>query len=86
MRPIARGPALTAGLLLVLAVAAVAFSVGGVHLPLGDLLSGRGEAGETARMLAALRLPRVLLAGLVGGCLALAGAAVLLASDRKSVV
>ena len=75
MRPIARGPALTAGLLLVLAVAAVAFSVGGVHLPLGDLLSGRGEAGETARMLAALRFPRVLLAGLVGGCLALAGAA-----------
>jgi len=75
LRPIARGPALTAGLLLVVAVAAVAFSVGGVHLPLRDLLSGRGEAGETARMLAALRFPRVLLAGLVGGCLALAGAA-----------
>jgi iron complex transport system permease protein len=75
MRPIARGPALALGALSVVAVAAIAFSVGGVHLALADLLGGRGEAGETARMLAALRLPRVLLAGLVGGCLALAGAA-----------
>jgi len=46
-----------------------------VTLSLGDLLRGTGEAGATARMLAALRLPRVLLAGLVGACLALAGAA-----------
>jgi iron complex transport system permease protein len=75
MKPIARGPALAAGALSVVAVAAIAFSVGGVHLALADLLPGRGEAGETARMLAALRLPRVALAALVGGCLALAGAA-----------
>jgi len=75
MRPIARGPALAGGALCVVAVAAIAFSVGGVHLALAGLLPGRGEAGETARMLAALRLPRVLLAALVGGCLALAGAA-----------
>ena len=70
-----RGPALAAGLLLLCAVLVVAFSVGGVHLSLSDLVSGRGEAGETARMLAALRWPRVLLAALVGACLALAGAA-----------
>jgi iron complex transport system permease protein len=75
VKPIARVPVLLAGMLLVVAVAAIAFAVGGVHMPLSDLVSGRGEAGQTARMLAALRLPRVLLAGLVGGCLALAGAA-----------
>jgi ABC-type Fe3+-siderophore transport system permease subunit len=53
----------------------VALSVGGVRLSLPDLLSGGGEAGETARLVASLRAPRVLLAALVGGCLALAGAA-----------
>src|SRR5439155_475881 len=40
-----------------------------------ELVSGGGEAGRTARLIASLRLPRVLLASLVGGCLAMAGAA-----------
>ena len=52
-----------------------ALSVGGVRLSLADLWSGTGEAGETARLLAALRVPRIGFAALVGGCLALAGAA-----------
>ena len=73
--PAGRARALAAGVLLLVAVGAAAFAVGGVHLSLPDLLSGEGEAGRTARMLASLRLPRVLLAALVGGCLALAGAA-----------
>jgi iron complex transport system permease protein len=75
MKALRRGPALLVGALLLAAVVAAAFSVGGVHLSLSDLASGTGEAGQTARMLAALRLPRVLLAALVGACLALAGAA-----------
>ncbi len=49
--------------------------MGGVPLSIPDLLSGEGEAGERARLLAALRWPRVVLAALVGACLALAGAA-----------
>ncbi len=75
MRTPGRAGALLSGVLLLAAVAVLAFSVGGVHLSLPDLLSGRGEAGQTARLLASLRAPRVLLAALVGGCLALAGAA-----------
>jgi len=63
-----------AALLLALAVA-LGVLVGGVHLSLPDLFSGRGGAGETARIVASLRLPRVLLAAIVGACLALAGAA-----------
>lgn len=63
------------GALILLAACAIAFAVGGVHLSLPDLLSGRGQAGETARLLASLRGPRIALAALVGGCLALAGAA-----------
>lgn len=50
-------------------------TVGGVSLSFSDLWSGEGEAGETARLLASLRLPRVALAAVVGSCLALAGAA-----------
>jgi iron complex transport system permease protein len=73
--PGGRAAAFAVGLLLLAGVCVVAFSVGGVSLSLRDVVSGRGEAGETARMLAALRLPRILLAALVGGCLALAGAA-----------
>ncbi len=73
--PAGRAAALTLAFLGLLALAALAFSVGGVPLSLPDLLSGRGPAGETARLLAALRWPRVALAALVGGCLALAGAA-----------
>jgi iron complex transport system permease protein len=75
VKTLRRGPALAAGALLLFAVLALAFSVGGVHLSFGDLASGAGEAGQTARTLAALRFPRVLLAALVGACLALAGAA-----------
>lgn len=73
--PAGRAGALAGGVLLLAAVCAAAFAVGGVHLSLPDLVSGEGEAGRTARMLASLRFPRVLLAALVGGCLALAGAA-----------
>jgi iron complex transport system permease protein len=70
-----RARALAVALLLLLAALALGFLAGGVRLSLPDLLSGRGEAGETARLVASLRLPRVLLAALIGGCLALAGAA-----------
>jgi iron complex transport system permease protein len=63
------------GALILLAACAIAFAVGGVHLSLPDLVSGRGQAGQTARLLASLRGPRIALAALVGGCLALAGAA-----------
>lgn len=67
---------LFAGALILLAGAVVlALAVGGVPLSIPDLLSGKGNAGETARLVASLRLPRVGLAILVGGCLALAGAA-----------
>lgn len=67
--------ALAIGLLLLIAAAVAAFLVGGVHLSIPDLLAGRGEEGQTARLLASLRGPRIGLAALVGGCLALAGAA-----------
>jgi ABC-type Fe3+-siderophore transport system permease subunit len=60
-------------LLLAAVVAGVAF--GGVSLSLSDLWSGHGQGGETARLIASLRLPRVALAALVGACLALSGAA-----------
>ena len=75
MRP--RGAAASlAGASVLLAVSVLAaLSVGSVRLSFPDLLSGAGEAGETARLVASLRAPRVLLAALVGGCLALAGAA-----------
>jgi iron complex transport system permease protein len=63
------------GAVILLAACVIAFAVGGVHLSLPDLVSGRGQAGQTARMLASLRGPRIALAALVGGCLALAGAA-----------
>lgn len=65
-----------AGAAVLLAVSVLAaLSIGGVRLSFPDLLSGAGEAGDTARLVASLRAPRVLLAALVGGCLALAGAA-----------
>ncbi|MGH9316749.1 MAG: FecCD family ABC transporter permease [Thermoanaerobaculia bacterium] len=65
---------MAAALLLGLSIL-LGLTVGGVRLSVVDLWSGRGEAGETARLVASLRLPRVALAALVGGCLALAGAA-----------
>jgi iron complex transport system permease protein len=66
---------IAAALLLLLAAISVGLAIGGVHLSLPDLWAGTGEAGETARRIAGLRLPRVALAALVGACLALAGAA-----------
>ena len=68
------GSLLFAALLLVFAVV-LGITVGGVHLSFADLVSGEGPAGRTARLLASLRCPRVALAAIVGGCLALAGAA-----------
>jgi iron complex transport system permease protein len=62
-----------AGLLLGACVV-VGLAVGGVRISLPDLWSGAGTAGREARLIASLRVPRVLLAALVGGCLALAGA------------
>jgi iron complex transport system permease protein len=65
-----------AGAFTLLALAALlGLLVGGVRLSLHDLLAGSGEAGENARLVASLRIPRVGLAALVGACLALAGAA-----------
>jgi iron complex transport system permease protein len=60
--------------LLLLAAALLALSVGGVKLD-WRALTAPGDAGETARLLASLRAPRVALAALVGASLALAGAA-----------
>ena len=62
-----------AGLLLAACVL-LGLAVGGVSLSLADLWSGAGAAGREARLVASLRVPRVLLAALVGACLSLAGA------------
>jgi len=59
---------------LLVAAALVGLTVGGVKLD-WRALSAPGDAGETARLLASLRAPRVALAALVGASLALAGAA-----------
>lgn len=69
-------PALWVGALLLLAVSlAAGIAVGGVPLSLSEAWSGRGPAGDAARLIVELRLPRVALAALVGACLALAGGA-----------
>ncbi|HEY7369897.1 MAG TPA: iron ABC transporter permease, partial [Thermoanaerobaculia bacterium] len=75
MAPAHKTRILLASLLLLLAGLAAALSIGGVTLSPRDLISGEGDAGATARMIAALRAPRVALAALVGACLALSGAA-----------
>jgi len=72
---VSRLPALAAAALLLALALIAGLAWGGVHLSLADLWTGTGAAGETARSIAALRFPRVLLAALVGACLALAGAA-----------
>jgi len=72
---VSRLPILLTAAGLLAAAIAVGIALGGVSLSLTDLWSGKGEAGETARLVASLRLPRVALAALVGACLALAGAA-----------
>ncbi|MEO8430484.1 MAG: iron ABC transporter permease [Acidobacteriota bacterium] len=64
---------LAAGLLLAVCVLC-GLAFGGVRLSFSDLWSGAGPAGQEARLIASLRFPRVLLAALVGGSLALAGA------------
>ncbi len=64
-----------AALLLLALCLALGVAIGGVPLSFPDLWSGQGQGGETARLLASLRFPRVALAAIVGGCLALAGAA-----------
>jgi iron complex transport system permease protein len=69
-----RHPAVLA-LVLLLAAGLIGLAVGGVRLSPGDLLSGSGSEGETARLVAKLRAPRVALAAVVGAALALAGAA-----------
>jgi len=71
-----RRPGPWAAALLLLAVCLIlGLAVGGVSLSLGDLWRGTGPSAESARLVASLRAPRVLLAALVGACLALAGAA-----------
>ena len=67
-------PAAVVALALLGVSVLLGLAVGGVALSLPDLFSGEGSAGETARLVASLRIPRVALAALVGGCLALAGA------------
>lgn len=64
-----------AAILLFAACVVLALAVGGVSLSFTDLWHGSGPEGESARLVASLRAPRVLLAALVGACLALAGAA-----------
>jgi len=67
--------AVPAALLLLALCLALGVAIGGVPLSFSELWSGQGQGGETARLLASLRFPRVALAAIVGGCLALAGAA-----------
>jgi iron complex transport system permease protein len=62
------------GCLLVVSLAALA--TGGVHVPLGDVWSGLMGAGrdrEATVIVRDIRLPRVLLAALVGAALAVSG-------------
>lgn len=62
--------------LLLAAAAALAVGVGSAGLPVGAVVEAlRGTADEPTRVIVwELRLPRILLAALVGGALALAGA------------
>ncbi len=63
-----------AALLLLGIAGLLGLLAGGARLSLPDLWSGSGPEGETARLIASLRAPRVVLAALVGAALALAGA------------
>lgn len=61
---------------VVLLIAVVALSVGAVPMPMGELLAGvREPGGQAGSILWGLRLPRVVLAFLVGGALGVSGAA-----------
>ena len=73
-RVASRGKACAAGAVLLVAACALGLSIGGVSLD-WSAFGADGPAGETARLIASLRAPRVGLAALVGACLALAGAA-----------
>jgi len=64
-----------AALLLLAGSALLGLFTGGVHLSLPDLWSGAGPGGQTARLIASLRAPRVALAAVVGAALSLSGAA-----------
>jgi len=66
---------LAAAIALLAIAVVVGLLAGGVHLSPVDLVAGVGPAGETARLVASLRVPRVALSALVGCCLAVAGAA-----------
>lgn len=65
------------GLLLALLVAALLLSilVGAASIPVGDVVSVFGGGGDetTRAIVLQLRVPRAVLAALVGGCLALSG-------------
>jgi iron complex transport system permease protein len=71
----AREWAALAALLALLPAALVAgLAIGGVRIPLASMLSLIGEPDRLGHVLLSIRLPRVLMAGLVGASLALAGA------------
>jgi iron complex transport system permease protein len=71
----AREWAALAALLALLPASLVAgLTIGGVRIPLASMLSLDGEPDRLGYVLLSIRLPRVLMAGLVGASLALAGA------------
>ncbi len=69
-------PALAGASVALLAAAAIAVSLGAVHLGLGEVVGGLFDSGDdaTRRIVWQLRVPRVLTAGLVGAHLGVAGA------------
>ena len=81
--PVVRSPHvpplwLAASLGLLLCAILVGLMAGAAGIPIHDVLHGlmaRGSGSQSAAIVWRLRLPRVLLAGMVGGTLALAGAA-----------
>ena len=85
-RGIRREPVImTVLVMLIVATLVAAMTTGSYATPptqlwniLADLLSGRGVAGENGQalyVLTVIRIPRLLLALMVGGCLAVSGAA-----------
>jgi iron complex transport system permease protein len=69
----------TVGLLALVAVIAVVASlfIGAMHLPIGEVvaaLTGRATEGRDAQVILMLRLPRILLAVIVGSALSVSGA------------
>jgi iron complex transport system permease protein len=68
------GVALATLIALLPAVLGASLTAGGVDIPLASALSIFGETDRLGHILLSIRLPRVLMAGLVGASLALAGA------------